>query len=115
MKTKLKASGFNGALVMRIASVNEQVTPGRRPTATFDGYYDWAGAAVYAPGYLETDTVVHVVSNLYSRPTKADLVGRQPDLRSGVREVVHDRRLEGGREVAAEGPRGPPIAQPAGH
>ena len=40
--------------------------PGGGPTATFDGYYDWAGGAVYAPGYLETDTVVHVVSNLYS-------------------------------------------------
>ena len=36
------------------------------PYGTFDGYYDWAGAAVYAPGYLQTDTIVHVVSNLYS-------------------------------------------------
>ena len=36
------------------------------PYDTFDGYYDWGVGAVYAPGYLETDTVVHVVSNLYS-------------------------------------------------
>ena len=49
VKTKLAAQGFQGALIMRIASVNEQ-----------------AGAAVYSPGYLETDTIVHVVSNLYS-------------------------------------------------
>ena len=32
----------------------------------FDGYYGWAGGAVYAPGYMETDTVAKVVSNMYS-------------------------------------------------
>jgi len=66
VKAKLTSMGFQGALVMRVASVNEQVTPVGGPYGTFDGYYDWAGAAVYSPGYLETDTVVHVVSNLYS-------------------------------------------------
>ena len=66
VKEKLSSMGFQGVLVMRVASVNEQVTAVDGPYGTFDGYYDWAGAAVYAPGYLETDTVVHVVSNLYS-------------------------------------------------
>jgi hypothetical protein len=66
VKTKLTSQGFQGVLVMRIASVNEQVTPVGGPYGTFDGYYDWAGAAVYSPGYLQTDTIVHVVSNLYS-------------------------------------------------
>ncbi len=65
VKNKLMSLGFQGVLVMRIASVNEQVTPVGGPYGTFDGYYDWAGAAVYSPGYLQTDTVVHVVSNLY--------------------------------------------------
>ena len=65
VKEKLKAAGFNGVLVMRLAGVSEQVTA-MGPYDTFDGYYDWGVGAAYAPGYLETDTVVHVVSNLYS-------------------------------------------------
>jgi hypothetical protein len=66
VKAKLLAQGFQGVLIMRLAGVTEQVTAVGGPYGTFDGYYDWAGSAVYAPGYLETDTVVHVVSNLYS-------------------------------------------------
>ena len=66
VKGKLRAAGFNGVLVMRLAGVTEQVSAVDGPYGTFDGYYDYAGAAVYAPGYLETDTVVHAVSNLYS-------------------------------------------------
>lgn len=65
VKAKLKEAGYNGVLVMRLAGVSEQVTA-VGPYDTFDGYYDWAGGAVYAPGYLETDTVVRVISNLYS-------------------------------------------------
>jgi hypothetical protein len=66
VRAKLASQGFQAALVMRVASVNEQVTAVDGPYGTFGGYYAWAGSAVYAPGYLETDTVVHVVSNLYS-------------------------------------------------
>jgi hypothetical protein len=65
VKESLRAQGFEGVLVMRVTGVSEQVTAVDGPYGTFDGYYDWAGAAVYAPGYLETDTIVHVVSNLY--------------------------------------------------
>ena len=65
IKAKLKGAGIDGVLVMRVTGVNEQVTAVDGPYGTFDGYYDYAGAAVYAPGYLETDTIVHVVSNLY--------------------------------------------------
>jgi len=64
VKAKLRDAGFNGVLVMRLAGVTEQVNA--VPYGTFDGYYGWAGSAVYGPGYLETDTIVHVVSNLYS-------------------------------------------------
>jgi hypothetical protein len=65
VKTKLRAAGVSGVLVMRLAGVTERVTPVGGPYSTFDGYYDYADAAVYAPRYLETDTIVHVVSNLY--------------------------------------------------
>ncbi len=66
VKAKLLAQGFQGVLVMRLAGISEQVTSVGGPYGTFDGYYDWAGSAVYSPGYLQTDTIVHVVSNLYS-------------------------------------------------
>ena len=65
VKAKLKAAGIDGVLVMRMTGVSEQVTAVDGPYGTFDGYYDYAGGAVFAPGYLETDTIVHVVSNLY--------------------------------------------------
>jgi hypothetical protein len=68
VKSKLRDQGFDGALVMRLAAVNEQVSVVGGPYATFDGYYDWASTAVYSPGYLATDVVVDVVSSLYSLP-----------------------------------------------
>ena len=65
VKAKLRASGVDGVLVLRVTHVSEQVTAVDGPYGTFDGYYDSAGAEAFAPGYLETDTIVHVVSNLY--------------------------------------------------
>ena len=83
VKAALIAQGFNGALVMRMAAVTERVTAVGGPYGTFDGYYGWAGPTAYSSGYLETETVVHVVSNLYS----LDQNKREPDLRSRVREA----------------------------
>jgi len=66
VKAKLKEQGFQAVLVMRVTKVSEQVTPVDGPYGTFDGYYGWAGTMAYDPAYLQTDTVVHMVSNLYS-------------------------------------------------
>jgi len=68
VQAKLLAAGFNGVLVMRLAGVTEQSSPVAAPYGTFGGYYDWATGMVYAPGYMQTDTIVHVISNLYSLP-----------------------------------------------
>jgi len=65
VKSKLKAGGVDGVLMLRVTNVSEQVTPVGGPYAGFDGYYDWAGAGAWGPGAVETDTVVHVVSNLF--------------------------------------------------
>ncbi len=64
VKSKLKAGGVDGVLMMRVANVSEQVTPVGGPYMGFDGYYDWAGAAAWGPG-VEVDTVVHAVSSLF--------------------------------------------------
>ena len=64
VKARLKEQGFQGVLLMRLAGVTEQVTPDTY--GTFDGYYGWAAGVAYSPDYLQTDTIVHVVSNLYS-------------------------------------------------
>jgi hypothetical protein len=81
VKTQLKAAGFQGVLVMRMTGVTEQVTPVDGPYGTFDGYYDWAGPAVWDPGYLQTDTIVHVISNLFS------LQGQEKLIWSGVSQT----------------------------
>jgi hypothetical protein len=65
VKAKLRAAGVDGVLVIRMTSVNEQVSMVGGPFGTFDGYYDYS-AAVYEPGFVQTDTIVHAVSNLYS-------------------------------------------------
>lgn len=66
VKAKLKAAGMNGVLIMRLTGVTQQVSAVDNPYyGTFDGYYDYAYAGVYDPGYLQTDTIVHMVSNLY--------------------------------------------------
>jgi hypothetical protein len=64
VKSKLRAAGVNGVLVMRMAGVSERVSPA--DYGSFDRYYGYAGTTVYGPGYAQTDTIVHVVSNLYS-------------------------------------------------
>jgi hypothetical protein len=66
VKQQLTRQDFQGVLVMRVAGVNERVST--VPYGTFGGYYGWAGSMVYAPGYVQTDTIVHMISNLYSLP-----------------------------------------------
>ena len=66
IKSKLQAAGINAVLVMRMTGLSEQVTGVGGPYGTFDGYWGYAAGAAYAPGYLQEETVVHMVSNLYS-------------------------------------------------
>ena len=68
VRATLLANGFDGALVMRVAGVSEQVVA--FPYTYFGpvGYPGWYGSGVFAPGHLQTETIVHVVSDLYSLP-----------------------------------------------
>ena len=69
-RAHVTAGGFDGALVMRVAGKEdrERWVAGSYPTSyySFYGYYGYAGAMVYSPSYLVTDTIVNVETNVYS-------------------------------------------------
>lgn len=66
VQQKLKSQGFQAVLLMRLAGVNERVDFAAAPVATFGGYYGMWGDRIYEPGFVQTDTIVHVISTLYS-------------------------------------------------
>ena len=64
-------AGFDRAVVMRIIASDQQISysPGMAYPAhysTFYGYYGYGWPTVYQPGYLRSDTVVSVETNVYS-------------------------------------------------
>jgi hypothetical protein len=87
VKAKLRAAGMNGVLVMRMTGISEQVTP-VGPYGTMNGYWGYAAGPAFAPGYLQTDTTVHMVSNLYSLDDEAKLIW------SGVSETFNPASAE---------------------
>lgn len=66
-RARLEAAGVDGAVVYRLASVEERER--WVPPTTYGsmwGYWGWAGPMVYEPGYLTTDQYVQVEAALYS-------------------------------------------------
>ncbi len=67
---RLKYRGFDGAVIMRLLGVEKEVTwvPGSYPSHyySFRGYYRHTRPMVYDPGYLRTDDIVRVETNVYS-------------------------------------------------
>jgi hypothetical protein len=67
-KEKVRAAGFDGAVVMRVIGERQEVT--YEPPTYYRGY--WGGyhargwGTVYDPGYMRTDTIVSVETNVYS-------------------------------------------------
>jgi hypothetical protein len=64
LKEKVAALGFDGMVVFRIVSVDKEATwvPG-----TYAGpYWAFGGWPMYDYGYVQTDTVVRVDTNVYS-------------------------------------------------
>ncbi len=66
VQEKLTSQGFQAVLLMRLAGVNEQVDVAGPAFATFGDYYGAMGPAIYDPGFVQTNTIVHVISTLYS-------------------------------------------------
>jgi len=75
-KARVKEAGFDGAVVMRVVSVDQEETynPGSAYTGginvsyygSFWGYWGYGWPAVYSPGYLTTDKIVRVETLVYS-------------------------------------------------
>ena len=72
-KAKIVAGGFDGAVIVRYVGVTQQTTyvPGTSywggaPYGSMYGYWGYGWGAVYDPGYLVTDTVVSLETNVYA-------------------------------------------------
>jgi hypothetical protein len=72
VKAKVAAGGFDGAVVVRFVGTEKQTTyvPGTAywgpaPYGGMYGYWGYGWGAAYSPGYLTTDTVVTLESNIY--------------------------------------------------
>lgn len=66
-RARLEAAGVDGAVVFRLASVEDRER--WVPPTTYGsmwGYWGWAGPMVYEPGYLTTDQFVQVETAAYS-------------------------------------------------
>jgi len=71
-KARVKAAGIDGAVVLRLLGIDQEVTyvPGSYSYTpyygSFYGYWGHSWPAVYEPGYLRTDTVVKIETLIYS-------------------------------------------------
>jgi len=72
VKARLEEAGVDGVVVMRMIGVDKQTSwvPGNYPASYsgFGSYWGYAHPMAYNPGYLQTDTIVQVETNVYSLP-----------------------------------------------
>ncbi len=72
VRRRLAEAGFDGAVIMRVANVDERVAyvPGSYwygpPYYTFAGYWGTAWGYPYDPGYVTSEQVVSIETQIYS-------------------------------------------------
>lgn len=90
MRKKLEAYGIDGAIAVRLVSLEDKETyvPGTTTSygGGYYGYYDRFGTVIYEPGYYRTDTHVKVETSLY------DVAGGKL-LWAGVSETLNPSSL----------------------
>jgi hypothetical protein len=64
LKEKVRQLGFDGLVVFRVAAVDKEAT--WVPGTYWGPYYGFGGWPVWDPGYIRTDTVVQVETDVYS-------------------------------------------------
>ncbi len=71
VRRTLQGAGVDSAVVMRMVSEQQELSysPGMTYPAYYGGFYGYYGRGwgmAYSPGYMRTDTIVSVETNLYS-------------------------------------------------
>lgn len=101
VKRRVRAEGFDSAVIMRIVGVDREVSyvPGRLYAVPgfyhgFYGYWGYGWRTVYDPGYMRSDRVVTISTNVYGVAEDKLVWASQSEtfnpssLRNAVTEVV---------------------------
>lgn len=93
LRAKLEAQGIDGAITVRLVSVEQKETYVPSGSGTYGGggyygYYDRVGTIIYEPGYYRTDSFVKVETSLY------DVAGAKL-LWAGVSETLNPSNVDG--------------------
>lgn len=73
VRTKLRAEGFDSTVIMRLTGVEREVSYVPGQVAVWPayyrsgwGYWGYGWRSVYSPGYLRSDRIVNIATNVYS-------------------------------------------------
>ena len=101
VKASVRAEGFDSAVIMRVISVDREVSyvPGRVYAVPgyyrgFYGYWGYGWSSVYDPGYMRSDRIVNIATNVYSVADDKLVWASQSEtfnpasLRSAIADVV---------------------------
>lgn len=108
-KEKIQEEGFDGVVTLRVANLDKTVTyvPGSYagPHSSFWGYYGYAWPTAYDSGYMRTDTVATIETNIYAlNPEKLIWSGTSETFNPRTtREVVDDIARAVGAELMEQG------------
>lgn len=116
VKKRVRADGFDSAVIMRIVGVDREVSyvPGRLYTVPgfyhgFYGYWGYGWRTVYDPGYMRSDRIVTISTNVYSVADDKLVWASQSEtfnptsLRTAVAEVVRVTSKATGEALRARG------------
>jgi len=85
-RAKVASEGFDGAVIVRLVGTDRQTTYtpgsaywGAAPYATVWGYWGYGWGGVYEPGYLQTEHVITLESNVYALATEKLLWSSRTD------------------------------------
>jgi hypothetical protein len=116
VKARVREEGFDSAVIMRIVSMDREVSyvPGRLHAVPgfyhgFYGYWGYGWRSVYEPGYIRSDRVVTIATNVYAVAQDKLVWSSQSEtfnpgsLRNAVTEVVQVTSRATGEVLRARG------------
>ena len=116
VKARVRQDGFDSAVIMRVVSVDREVSyvPGRLHAAPglyhgFYGYWGYGWRSVYEPGYLRSDRIVTIATHVYSVAGDKLVWASQSEtfnpasLRNAVADVVRVTSRATGEALKARG------------